>query len=121
MLSHKKYQNISIDPAQFPEIKRAKLRYQVLEGRDVTWGDFFQFLISKVFSESDGEVLYAEMRQDEDHRPLTEQELAELGVVPDDVSACQLAPMVGASVTLSEASCELIAQKLAEKLRAEGS
>jgi len=117
-----RYQNISIAKPQFPELKEAKLRYQAMVGRDVTWGDFFVFMVSQVFPPGGEDVQYAEMGQWE---PLSEAELAERGWVRDDAMSVQVAQSwrpwggeaVGGLVGLSDASCELIATKLAEKLR----
>jgi len=123
MTSPKKYQNISLDPAYFPAIKKAKLQYQILEGRDATWGEFFQFLISQVFPESESEALYAEMHQHDGEQPLTEEELAELGWMQDDAIAANMVSMVSEMtgvphhVDLSDASCELIAEKLYQRLK----
>ena len=101
---------ITLDRAQVAEWRVAKAMASRDTGQSLTWGDFFDMLVGSYEQSSEPRIAY--MGQE---LPKGEDE-AEFAVLPDDAMTLAAAAMTGSAAALSEETCELIAEKVAEKI-----
>jgi len=117
----KRYVNIGVDRSYFPELREAKLQYQVEIGETLSWSEFFRLLVSRLnppqFAAMGQGASVAEM-DGPTSRELTDEEVAELGYVRNDALTVEMSSLIpGSRVDLTDASCALIAEKLAERMK----
>jgi len=119
----KRYVSIGVDRSYFPELREAKLQCQVQIGETLSWSEFFRILLAHLAQVNAPQ--FAEMQQgppvagmDGPGRSLTDEEAAEFGYVRNDAVTVAMAGLVpGSRVDLTDASCALIAEKLAERMK----
>ncbi len=102
--------SITVERDQVAEWRVAKAMASRDTGQSLTWGDFFDMLVGSY--EQSSEPHTAHMAQ---KLPEGEEE-AEFTVVPDDAMTLEVAAMTGSAAMLTEETCELIAEKAAEKI-----
>ncbi len=101
---------ITLDRAQVAEWRVAKAMASRDTGQSLTWGDFFDMLVGSY--EKSEESRLAHMGQE---IPEGEEE-AEFIAVRDDAVTLAVAAMTGSAASLTEETCELIAERVAEKI-----
>ena len=101
---------ITLDKAQVAEWRVAKAMASRDTGQSLTWGGFFDMLVGSY--EQSSEPRFVRMEQE---LPEGEEE-AEVIAVPDDALTLEVAAMTGTAARLTEETCELIAEKVAEKI-----
>ena len=94
---------ITLEQAQVAEWRVAKAMASRDAGKSLTWGDFFAMLVGSYQQPSEPLIAHMEQEQPEG------EEAADVTAVPDDA-------MTGSGAILSEETCELIAEKVAEKI-----
>ncbi len=101
---------ITFDRAQVAEWRVAKAMASRDRGRSLTWGDFFDTLVGSY--EQSRQPLVVRMEQE---LPGGEEPLG-VEAVPHDAMTLEVAAMTGSAAKLTEETCELIAEKVAEKI-----
>ena len=99
---------ITLGRAQVAEWRVAKAMASRDSGQSFTWGEFFAMLVG--LYEQQPEPLAAQMA--EDLRESDEE--SEVELIRDDALTMEVAAMTGAAANLTEETCELIAEKVAE-------
>lgn len=117
----KQFTTIMMDKETVSQMRELKASVERWTGRSLSWGDFIKVLLAVYQARTDPRagpgVLMAEMHQG---KPMSEEELAEAGWEPDDQLTLQLGAALGKEVSLSRASCEAVAELVAEKLAVGG-
>ena len=101
---------ITLDRAQVAEWRVAKAMASRDTGKSLTWGEFFGIVVGSY--EQSSKPRFVQMAQE-----LPEgEESAGVIAVPDDALTLEVAAMTGSAARLTEETCELIAEKVAEKI-----
>ena len=101
---------VTLEQAQVAEWRVAKAMASRDAGKSLTWGDFFAMLVGSYQQPSEPLIAHMEQEQPEG------EEAADVTAVPDDAMTMAVAAMTGSGAILSEETCELIAEKVAEKI-----
>lgn len=102
---------ITFDRAQVADWRITKATASRDSGKSFTWGDFFDMLVASY--EWPPEPLVAHMAQD----PPSVEDAPDVTLIPNDALTLEVAEMMGGrAASLTDATCELIAEKVAEKI-----
>ena len=111
------YGSIWIELDKLAALRAVKAEWERRSGGSFRWGDFLMMLITLHEAPGAGieeeQVPVAEMHQDE---PLTDEQLAAMGVQPDDAMTLEMAALAGTKADLSEGTIEALATKVAERV-----
>ena len=102
---------ITFDRVQVADWRVTKATASRDHGQSLTWGDFFDMLVASY--EQPSPPLVAHMAQD---LPSSEEEPDDVTLVPDDALTLEVAALMGSKANLTEETCELIAEKVADKI-----
>ena len=102
--------SITVDRDQVANWRVVKAQVSRDSSQSLTWGEFFDIVVGSY--ERPSESRFVQMAQE-----LPEgEEVPGVTAVPDDAMTLEVAAMTGSAARLTEETCELIAEKVAEKI-----